>query len=138
MGRGSISGCGTQTAGLCFGGNDGGTYEDQTEEYDGTSWSAGGDLGTARQSTSGAGIQTAALASGGQISSEATLSSCEEYNGTAWSAGGNLITARMNHGSAGTIAAGLAMGGNVGGDSVEEYGVDTGSYDALFNGQGDL
>jgi hypothetical protein len=36
-----------------------------TEEYDGTSWTAGGNLGTARRRLAGAGTQTAGLAFGG-------------------------------------------------------------------------
>jgi hypothetical protein len=37
-----------------------------TEEYDGTSWTAGGAMNTARRLLAGAGIQTAALAFGGE------------------------------------------------------------------------
>jgi hypothetical protein len=36
-----------------------------TEEYDGSAWTAGGNLNTARRSLAGAGTQTAALAFGG-------------------------------------------------------------------------
>jgi hypothetical protein len=39
--------------------------QELTEEYDGTSWTAGGCLGTARYAMAGAGTQTAALAFGG-------------------------------------------------------------------------
>jgi hypothetical protein len=38
-----------------------------TEEYDGSAWTAGGNLGTARLILAGAGTQTAALAFGGQL-----------------------------------------------------------------------
>jgi hypothetical protein len=40
-------------------------YINVTEEYNGTSWSAGGNLNTARYLLGGAGLQTAALAFGG-------------------------------------------------------------------------
>jgi hypothetical protein len=36
-----------------------------TEEYDGSTWTAGGTLSTARDSLAGAGTQTAGLAFGG-------------------------------------------------------------------------
>jgi hypothetical protein len=58
--RHSLGGAGTQTAGLAFGG----IYTrstNATEEYDGTSWTAGGNLNTARRSLAGAGTQTAGL-----------------------------------------------------------------------------
>ena len=54
------------TAGLAFGGE---TTEavNSTEEYDGTDWTAGGNMGTARYQfcIGGAGTQTAGLADGG-------------------------------------------------------------------------
>jgi hypothetical protein len=37
-----------------------------TEEYDGSSWAAGGNLGTEKIKLAGAGTQTAGLAFGGQ------------------------------------------------------------------------
>jgi hypothetical protein len=36
-----------------------------TEEYDGSAWTGGGNLGTARRQLAGAGTQTAGLAFGG-------------------------------------------------------------------------
>jgi hypothetical protein len=55
-----------------------------TEEYDGTSWTAGGSLGTARYQLGGAGIQTAALGFGGY--STVTTGATEEYDGSTWTA----------------------------------------------------
>jgi hypothetical protein len=43
-----LAGCGTQTAGLVFGGYNN-CNSSNTEEYDGTSWTAGGTLNTARK-----------------------------------------------------------------------------------------
>ena len=63
-----------------------------TEEYNGTSWSAGGALSTARYALAGAGTQNAGLAFGGK--SPAIVSCTEEYNGSLWSAGGALSIAR--------------------------------------------
>jgi hypothetical protein len=45
--RDDLAGAGTQTAGLAFGG-DTGTVQ-ATEEYDGSAWTAGGNLNTARE-----------------------------------------------------------------------------------------
>jgi hypothetical protein len=79
--------CGTQTAGLAFGGS---PATAATEEYNGTTWTAGGSLNTARDSLAGAGIQTAALGFGG--SPNAT----EEYDGTSWTNTTSLSTARYS------------------------------------------
>ena len=45
--RNQLAGCGTQTAGLGFGGY-ATANSNATEEYGGTSWTAGGNMGTAR------------------------------------------------------------------------------------------
>jgi hypothetical protein len=37
-----------------------------TEEYNGSAWTAGGNLGTARSNLAGCGLQTAGLAIGGE------------------------------------------------------------------------
>jgi hypothetical protein len=65
-----------------------------TEEYNGTTWTAGGNLNTARQLMGGAGIQTAALAFGG-APTPTTLGATEEYDGTSWTTSpASLATAR--------------------------------------------
>jgi hypothetical protein len=61
---GNLSGTGTQTAALGFGGYPNVTT---TNEYDGTNWTSGGALGTGRELLSGIGVQTAALGAGGLI-----------------------------------------------------------------------
>jgi hypothetical protein len=64
--RYALAGCGTQTAGLAFGGNLPGPDTGATEEYNGSTWTTSpGSLNTARNYLAGAGIQTAALAFGG-------------------------------------------------------------------------
>ena len=79
---------------------------DETEEYDGSAWTAGGNMGTGRRELAGAGTQTAALGFGGDPSPNAT----EEYDGTSWTAGGNMGTGRGQLAGAGTQTAGLAFG----------------------------
>jgi hypothetical protein len=81
-----------------------------TEEYDGSAWTAGGNLGTARYSLAGAGTQTVGLAFGG-VSAGTPSSATEEYDGTSWAGGGNLGTARKHLAGAGTQTAGLGFGG---------------------------
>jgi hypothetical protein len=57
-----------------------------TEEYNGTTWTGGGSLATARRLLAGAGTQTAGLAFGGELYQEFKQHSTEEYNGTSWTA----------------------------------------------------
>ena len=119
IGRRMLGTAGTQTAGLAFGGD----YEPtlvngswapigltSTQQYDGTSWTAGGNLSARKWNNAGAGTQTAALNFGGQNSDSAVISSTEEYDGSTWTAGGNLTTARAAKG-AGIQTAALAFSG---------------------------
>jgi hypothetical protein len=111
-----------------------GSASNVTEEYDGTSWSAGGNLATARAWLAGAGTQSAGLCMGGDLSGLGGGNVTEEYDGTSWSSGGNLATARQASAGAGTQSAGLSMGGYAASYSnvTEEYNPGTGSYDELF------
>jgi len=59
---------------------------DATEEYDGTNWSSGGALSTARYLNLSTGTQNDAVTTGGQPGSTST----EEYNGSTWATGGSL------------------------------------------------
>jgi len=118
--RAYLAGAGTQSAGLCMGG-DTGSVSVVTEEYNGTSWSSGGNLATARQGLAGAGTQSAGLCMGGTTGSVSVVT--EEYNGTSWSSGGNLTTGRSFIAGTGTQSAGLCMGGWIASNSAvtEEY-----------------
>ena len=111
--RYGFAAAGTQTAGLVFGGVESPpTKTNVTEEYNGSSWTAGGALlDTVRYNFGGGGSQTAALAIGGQI--PAITATTQGYDGTAWSTRPSLGTARAQvSGCAGTSnTAGLAMGG---------------------------
>jgi hypothetical protein len=79
-----------------------------TEEYNGSGWSNGGNLGTARYENGLAGTQTAALSFGGNPGS---LGLTELYDGTSWSEQNDLNTGRNTMGGAGTSTATLAFGG---------------------------
>jgi hypothetical protein len=94
---------------LCAGGS--ASPQGQSEEFNGTGWTEGDDLNTARAGLTGNGTQTAALATGGKIG-ENFQTINELYNGSSWSESGDLNTARAYHATAGTSAAGLAAGGS--------------------------
>ena len=124
--RFSITGCGTQTAALGSAGNANppGLSVNNTEEYDGSSWTAGGSMNTARQDMGAAGIQTNAIVFAGRIQPGSTLSNATEaYDGTSWSTKPNVSTARTQGAGAGTAVAGLLFGGGAPGPSTatEEF-----------------
>ena len=106
---------GTETAGLVFGGISsppGNTNSiNTTNEYNGSSWTGGGNMNSQRSQFSGLGTQTAAVAALGFLNTTTTTSNSEEYNGTAWSEGNNANNARRNTGAAGLETAGLVFGG---------------------------
>ena len=114
LGRHDAANSGTQTAGLFAGGKVyPNVFKNESEEYDGTSWSEGNNLGTARMA-SGAGTQTAGLAfagTNGSPGSTGVQALTEEYDGSSWSESGDLSTARMNCGGAGLQTAAYAAGG---------------------------
>jgi hypothetical protein len=112
--RYGLAGCGTQNAGLAFGGETPVTAA--SESYNGTSWTTTPSLNTARNelASSKIGTSTAALAFGGhtgtyptQIISAAT----ESYNGTSWTSVNSMNTARRALGGTGTQTAALGFGG---------------------------
>ena len=121
--KNSGQGAGIQTAGLQFGSvrvpsspNTGGLSTDvETNEYDGSSWTAGGDMNTGRSTAYGTGVQTAALAAGGRIQNNpfAYTANSEEYNGTSWTEGNNLGAVKYytNRTGAGIQTAALMVGG---------------------------
>jgi len=131
-GRRFSSGAGTLTSGLVVGGTNGtngqggmGTPTTSTEEYDGTSWTAGGtitleDTGTGAATPRATGAsQTSAIAVGGDDDSGGpgvylTSDNTQHYDGTSWTAGGNLSTGRKYHQVMGTENDGLAAGGGTG------------------------
>jgi hypothetical protein len=100
-------GAGTQTAALSMGGDDGaGSAGTNVFSYNGTSWTAGTSLPTAKSSCGGAGSQTAALIFGGPSTS--TLL----WNGTSWTSNPTgLATGRTNFSGCGTQTSALAAGG---------------------------
>ena len=116
---GNLSGTGTQTAALGFGGYPNVTT---TNEYDGTSWTSGGALGTGRESLGGIGVQTAALGAGGYIRGpEVNTTAVEQYNGTSWTSAPSMNTGLYGRTGNGTTSAALASGGSPNTTATEEY-----------------
>jgi hypothetical protein len=126
-------GTGTANDGIIFGGFRTGAsppVRNDTSHYDGSTWTSGGNLGTARNSISSANQSptTAALAFAGEVpGTPGGVNVTEEYNGTSWTGGGSMGTARYaGVGGAGTQTAGLGFGGYnapLGGlqNATEEY-----------------
>jgi hypothetical protein len=107
-----LAGAGIQTSALAFGGVDPGVFS-ATEEYNGTSWTAGGNLNTARYALGGAGTsETSGLAFGGNDAVPAVTGATELYDGTSWTnSPASMGTGRNEGGSLGTQAAALFFGG---------------------------
>ena len=140
LGRHNNGNSGTQTAGLTFGGKVyPNVFKNESEEYNGTSWSEGNNLGTARM-IAGSGTQTAGLGFGGTNGapgSTGVQALTEEYNGTSWSESGDMATARMGLGGAGLQTATYAAGGigspNSLNDLHEQYNGSTWSTATAMN-----
>ena len=120
---------GTQTAALIAGGYSPPTNPpahntpyNHSQEYNGTNWSVGGDLNTARGNQFGFGVETAGVIASGFTTTN--LNAVEEYNGTAFTSVTNIGTARRGMEGAGPQTAGMVCGGYVGPagtKSTEEY-----------------
>lgn len=106
-------GTGTETSALLVAG--GGYPEGYSDvlEYNGSSWTSGGNLGLAGYGVGALGTQTAALAMGGKnwFFDQYRRVRTEHYDGTSWTQGGDMSTARLKMGTAGTETAGLIFAG---------------------------
>ena len=101
---------GTQTAGITYGGdNPGAGYVDETETYDGSTWTEVGDLNVGRNNGAGLGTQTAAILTMGNTPDDTNKT--ELWNGTAWTEVGDVNTLRSTASGCGITTAGLITGG---------------------------
>ena len=109
--KAELGSCGTQTAGMIFGGIKPGNI-DETEQYNGSTWSAVGDLNTAKDQHAGSseGTTTASLAFGGGSPSPHTATT-ESFNGTSWTEVADLNTSRERLTGCGTSTAALSIDG---------------------------
>ena len=95
------------------------------EEWDASSWTAGGGLNTGRDTLRGFGASsTAALAAGGQVPSVVTIT--ETYDGSSWTEVGDLNVGKNKHMGLGTTTAGLITGGSNGPSAATEEWNGTG------------
>ena len=121
--------CGTQTAGLGFGGYGGSPLADSslTCEYDGSSWTTSGSLIIAGDFIRGGGIQTSAYAvsRSNPPANPAAAVMTEQYDGTSWANVANQATSRPNGHAAGTNTAnnttGLVFSGPSNSTATEEF-----------------
>ena len=133
-GRNNYSAFGTVTAGVAAGGfisgssPPAGNVRSETEEYDGTSWTTSGAMGTAQYRGFGGGTQTAGFVASGRVYTPAVAAkpATEEYNGSTWTTGGSLSTARyFGAQGSGTQTAGIATAGgsdpSTNSNATEEY-----------------
>jgi len=112
--QGDVANLGTQTASMIAGGSDnpGSENVDITQEGNGTGFSLGGTLNTARRGCSGFGTQTAGVCFGGYSTTYTNVT--EEYNGTAWTNGNNtpISPGTASWCSGGTLTAGIGYTGS--------------------------
>jgi hypothetical protein len=111
-GRRFFQGCGSQTNGIMAGGFAPGAPSpvfNNTEEFDGTNFTNGGDLGAATYGGTMFGPGTATVFAGGG-DNVTPLTTTQHYNGTSWSSpGNNLPNGRQQAGGCGTQAAGVLL-----------------------------
>ena len=102
---------GTQNAALVFGGdNPTPLYLQETESYDGTSWTEVNNLNSSHDVPGGLGTQTAAMCVSG-LSSTPTQQEVESWDGTSWTEVNNVLTFRFGGNATGTTTAALIAGG---------------------------
>ena len=113
--RYQLGGAGSSsTSAVVFGGMKSGTagYAN-TEDYDGSSWTAGGALPSQVRGMANAGTQTAALSGAGFIGAPPpyVTNLTNTYDGSTWTGGGVTNKARGFNGGCGTETAALCIGG---------------------------
>ena len=96
---------GTASASIVFGGQgspaESPRTKNQTETFDGSSWTEVGDLNTVKKNQAGAGTTTSALSSSGQDPGNTNSPLVEQWNGSAWTEVAEVNTARRQLAGAG-------------------------------------
>jgi len=100
---------GTQTAAVACGGSNPNTAA--TFNWNGSSWTATGDMNTGRSNMGSAGVQTAGLVFTGTPDPTPIRQATEKFNGSSWSNTGNFGSGRYSLGGSGTQTSALAFGG---------------------------
>ena len=110
-GRTQFGGSGASyNSALGFGGDNGSTQVNNTESYNGSSWTEVNDLNTARSGNTGFGTQTAAFAVAG-FGSSTLQATVESWDGSSWTETTDINTARRKLSSAGVTTSGIVYGG---------------------------
>jgi hypothetical protein len=121
-GRGYLAAAhsGTTTAALAFGGlinpelnpSPFGAVgaKNESEEFDGSSWTEGDNLNQARRDFEGAGTQTAGLAIGGD-NFPGAFAGVESYDGSSWTEGADLNATHYRNMSGGSQTSAFTTGG---------------------------
>ena len=130
---GTNAGSGSQTAGIMFSGAD---DKNNSELYNGSSWTAAPTLGTGRYGAGEAtnAPQTAALCFGGvSPPGDTNKNETEEWNGSSWSEQNNLPTGFRQLGGFGIQTAAATIGGYSTTYLTESYEYDGSSWAAGGN-----
>ena len=119
LARYGLSGAGTATAGLAFGGSVDPGDKGETESWNGSSWTEVNDLNTGDAFGAGFGTATAALF--------IKPSTTEQFNGTSWTEVADTATPRggLAPAQSGTTTAGLVFGGDSASAVTEEWNAPT-------------
>ncbi len=107
---GAGSAAADNTAAIVFGGYP--PVKDETELWNGSSWTEVADMNQANSFVVGTGTYTAALAFGGEAS-PGNVANTEDWNGNNWTEVGDLNTAANFLGSHGTITNTIAALGQI-------------------------
>ena len=109
--NGSGGGAGTLTAGWNAGGYNGSTNVNTTFEYNGSSWTAGGDVGWSASNMTNLGPLTAGITAGGNIPPITT--NVAFYDGTSWTNQPALSQPATGNSQAGTQSNAILFGGYI-------------------------
>ena len=106
--------CGTQTAGLRFGGYiPGPGHSNSSESYNGTSWASTNNLPGTVESNGGAGTSTSAMNAGGSAPGGLSNTNSCQFTGTCWNAGPTLNSSYCCGGALGDSATSALTAGGV-------------------------
>ena len=116
-------------------------FTNNTEQYDGTSWTEVNNMLVARRGLAAVGTQTAGIAFSGDAPGGTETSSTENWDGTSWTEVNNQIATGVGRAPIGTVStAALAVGfpyGNPPNARTEEYdGTSWSEVGDLNNGRG--
>jgi hypothetical protein len=110
---------GTSAAGFFVGG-DTGSPINNTEEWNGSAWSAGGSYPISARSIGGDGSSTAAIAFGG-ATPPPHQTGANLYDGTSWAATASLPVGAEVAGGAGTTQNAISIGGTPSGTNTQAF-----------------